>query len=294
MLDLFIDSSLLESIYNQKDKIIIINGDSLEVMKNMKEEVIDLVITSPPYSDQRKQDYGGVSTKKYIDYFMPFALEIKKKIKNSGNFLINIKEKTSGIERDTYVIELILEMRRHGWLWVEEYIWHKKNPYPGRRKYRLKDAFERILHFAKSENIILYFDNVREPLKLSTIKRAKTVKENEPIYISQTKSGFSFNRNKLKDMQTALPSNVLYLAAETKNVGHSAAFPVGLPDFFIRLFTKENDIVLDPFSGSGTTGIAALKNNRRVILIEKEERYYKLSIERIRDKFYYTLNNSIF
>ena len=82
----------------------------------------------------------------------------------------------------------------------------------------------------------------------------------------------------------AYPTNVLHLATECGNVNHSAAFPVTLPTWFIKLFTKEGDIVLDPFIGSGTTGVAAIDLNRYFIGAENNKEYYNVAVERINDE----------
>ncbi len=102
----------------------IVHGDSLTVLKQMPSEVIDLIVTSPPYADSRKNTYGGVHPDKYADWFLPIAAELKRVLKPQGTFILNIKEKVVNSERHPYVIELILEMRRQGWLWTKEFIWH--------------------------------------------------------------------------------------------------------------------------------------------------------------------------
>lgn len=88
-------------------------------------------MTSPPYADQRKNTYGGIHPDKYVEWFLPISSELKRVIKPTGSFILNIKERVVNGERHTYVLELILEMRKQGWLWTEEYLWHKKTPIQG-------------------------------------------------------------------------------------------------------------------------------------------------------------------
>ncbi|MDR2804758.1 MAG: site-specific DNA-methyltransferase, partial [Dysgonamonadaceae bacterium] len=107
-------------------------GDSKEQLKQVADNSIDLIVTSPPYADQRKNTYGGVHVDRYVEWFLPISEELFRVLKPTGTFILNIKEKVVGGERSTYVIELILEMRKQGWLWTEEFIWHKKNSYPGK------------------------------------------------------------------------------------------------------------------------------------------------------------------
>ena len=107
-------------------------GDSKEELKKLKTDSVDLIVTSPPYADQRKDTYGGVGHNHYVDWFLPISAELFRVLKPTGTFILNIKEKVVEGERSTYVMELILEMRKQGWLWTEEFIWHKKNSYPGK------------------------------------------------------------------------------------------------------------------------------------------------------------------
>ena len=142
----------------------IICGDCLNVLHTMPDESIDLIFTSPPYADNRKKTYQGVPTKQYVDWFLPISLELRRVLKQDGSFVLNIKERAENGERQTYVIELILGMRKQGWLWTEEYIWHKKNCYPGKWPNRFRDAWERLLQFNKQKKFKMYQDNVMVPM----------------------------------------------------------------------------------------------------------------------------------
>src|SRR4051812_49098330 len=108
----------------------ILQGDCRDVLKQISPESVDLIITSPPYADQRKATYGGIAPELYCEWFIERSLEFKRVLKKSGSFVLNIKERVVKGERHTYVLELILALRKQGWLWTEEYIWHKKNCYP--------------------------------------------------------------------------------------------------------------------------------------------------------------------
>ena len=110
----------------------IIHGDCEDVLKDLPDNSIDLIFTSPPYADQRLQTYGGVKPDEYVDWFLPKSEQFLRVLNPTGTFILNIKERVVNGERHTYVIELILEMRKQGWLWTEEFIWHKKNSYPGK------------------------------------------------------------------------------------------------------------------------------------------------------------------
>ena len=104
----------------------ILHGDCKNVLKSLDDNSVDLIFTSPPYADQRKKTYGGIHPDKYVDWFLPISQELLRVLKPDGTFILNIKEKVVNGERSTYVMELILEMKKQGWLWTEEFIWHKK------------------------------------------------------------------------------------------------------------------------------------------------------------------------
>ncbi len=92
-------------------------GDSKEQLKLLPNDSVDLIVTSPPYADQRKNVYGGIHPNEYVDWFLPIAEQLLRVLKPSGTFVLNIKEKAVNGERSVYVMELILEMRKQGWLW---------------------------------------------------------------------------------------------------------------------------------------------------------------------------------
>ena len=109
----------------------ILLGDSSDILKTFPDKSIDFIITSPPYADNRKSTYDGVPIDHYVEWFSPIGEQLHRILKPDGSFILNIKERAVNGERHTYVLELILEFKRLGWLWVEEYVWHKKNGVPG-------------------------------------------------------------------------------------------------------------------------------------------------------------------
>jgi site-specific DNA-methyltransferase (adenine-specific)/site-specific DNA-methyltransferase (cytosine-N4-specific) len=166
-------------------------------------------------------------------------------------------------------------MRKQGWLWTEEFIWHKKNCYPGKWPNRFRDAWERLLQFNKQKNFAMYQDEVMVPMGDWAKGRLKNLSETDKIRDnSKVGSGFGKNISNWLDRDKAYPANVLHLATECSNKNHSAAFPEELPEWFIKLFTKQGDIVLDPFMGSGTTNFVAQRMNRHSIGIEISPEYY--------------------
>lgn len=247
----------------------IIFGDCREQLIQFPSDHVDLIVTSPPYADQRTNTYGGISHDKYVDWFLPISEQLLRVLKPSGTFILNIKEKVVNGERSTYVMELILEMRKQGWLWTEEFIWHKKNCYPGKWPNRFRDAWERLLQFNKNRKFSMYQEEVMVPMGSWANSRLKNLSETDKTRDnSRVGSGFGKNISNWLERDKAYPTNVLHLATECSNKNHSAAFPEELPEWFIKLFTKENDVVLDPFMGSGTTLIVANRMRRNAIGID--------------------------
>lgn len=260
----------------------ILQGDCRDVLKTLPSNSVDLIITSPPYADSRSATYGGIKPDDYVKWFLPASLELLRVLRPTGTFILNIKEKVVAGERHTYVLELILEMRRQGWLWTEEFMWHKKNCYPGKWPNRFRDAWERLLQFNKQRHFNMYQEAVMVPMGEWAERRlknlSKTDQERDP---SKVGSGFGKRVANWLDRETAYPTNVLHMATETKNKNHSAVFPEPLPEWFIRLFTQEGDTVLDPFMGSGTVMRVAQRMSRNSIGIEIQQAYIDAAQEKL-------------
>ena len=263
----------------------ILHGNCEELLPSFPDGFVDLVVTSPPYADNRKKTYGGIPVSQYVDWFLPISEQIKRVLKPEGSFVLNIKERVVAGERHPYVLELILEMRKQGWLWTEEYVWHKKNCYPGKWPNRFRDAWERCLHFTKQRDFAMYQEAVRVPMGAWAQKRlAKLSSTDKKRDESRVLSGFGKRVANWVGKDWVYPTNVLHLATECSNRNHSATFPVALPEWFIRLLTEEGDLVLDPFMGSGTTAIACLNLGRHFVGIELQEKYFKQTLEAIRNR----------
>jgi DNA modification methylase len=260
-------------------------GDCKEVLQKIPDDSIDLIVTSPPYADSRKKTYGGIHPDRYVGWFLPRSKEFLRVLKPTGSFILNIKEKTVDGERHTYVIDLIKELKKQGWYWTEEYIWHKKNTHPGKWPNRFRDLWEHCFQFTKQKNFNMYQEAVMIPLGEWAKTRLNHLSENDKQRIDSTVgSGFGKNVSKWLGREKVYPGNVLHLSTECGNKNHSAAFPVALPAWFIKLFTKEGDIVLDPFAGSGTTGVACKQLNRKYVLIDTIKDYKKKAEERLQNE----------
>jgi DNA modification methylase len=258
-------------------------GDCLDVLAAWPAECVDLIVTSPPYADQRQDVYGGLHPDRYVEWFLPRAAELQRVLRPTGSFVLNIKERVVGGERHTYVLELILALRRQGWLWTEEYLWHKKNSHPGKWPNRFRDNWERLLHFTRQKQFKMFQDAVMVPVgewaqaRLKTLSATDRVRDN-----SRVGSGFGKNVSHWVGRRKVYPNNVLHLATECSNQGHAASFPLALPEWFVKLFTAPGDVVLDPFCGAGTTCLAAQSLGRRWVGIDSDDRFVTLARERLK------------
>ncbi|MFA5424364.1 MAG: site-specific DNA-methyltransferase [Phycisphaerae bacterium] len=261
----------------------IVCGDCERVVSQFPNDSIDLIVTSPPYADRRKNTYGGVSPDKYVEWFLPKSEQFLRILKPTGTFILNIKEKVVNSERHTYVIDLILSMRKQGWFWTEEFVWHKKNCYPGKWPNRFRDAWERCLQFNKQKKFKMFQNEVMVPTGDWAKARLRKLSDTDKIRDeSSVKSGFGKNISNWIGRDMVYPTNVLHLATECANKNHSATFPVALPEWFIKLFTEKHDVVLDPFVGSGTTAVVAKSLERSYIGIDQDEEYCKIAKSNLR------------
>lgn len=261
----------------------VIHGDSRVELAAFDEQV-DLIVTSPPYADARKKHYDGVHPDKYADWFMTFHESFYKALKPSGSLVINIKDKVVNGVRHRYVWKTIEVLCGQGWYAIDDYVWHKTNPMPGFWPNRLRDGWEYCFHLSKAKQPYFNSDAVRKPIGDWVSSRLLKLGQNDlSRHNSVNASGFGRDISKWVGKKTVLPSNVISKPLVGKNKGHPAVFPVDLPLFFIKLLCPENGLVVDPFAGSGTTGVAALSLGRDCVLIDNNDQYCREAIRRLRE-----------
>lgn len=225
----------------------LLSGDCRVILPEMPDESVNLIVTSPPYADSRKNVYGGVHPDEYSEWFLPISRELHRVLAKDGSFVLNIKEKVVDGQRHTYVLELILEMKKQGWLWTEEYMWHKKNCAPGKWPNRFRDSWERCLHFTREKSFKMNQEAVMVPTGDWAKSRLKNLSDTDQRRDnSRAGSGFGKNVSNWVGRDMAYPTNVLHLATECSNKWHAAAFPREVPAWFIKLFSDPGDLVLDP------------------------------------------------
>jgi site-specific DNA-methyltransferase (adenine-specific)/site-specific DNA-methyltransferase (cytosine-N4-specific) len=265
-----------------KLKIEIFCGDTRKILEEYPDGHFNLIVTSPPYADARKKHYDSIRPKEYPDFMLSFHNQLWRVLAEDGSFVLNIKDKVIDGVRDRFVWKTILALSEKGWRCADDYIWMKPNAMPGYWPNRLRDEWEYCFHMTKSKNFKMYQDAVRKPIGEWADKRlVKLTGKSAERHNSENNSGFGRDLRRWKNKDYVLPGNTISVPLVGKNMGHPAVFPVGLPAFFIRLFTKEGDSILDPFAGSGSTGIAAIELKRNVTLIDSKEEYYDLMKERL-------------
>ena len=265
----------------------IICGDCRKVLPELPDNSINLVLTSPPYANRRKDAYGGIPEKDYVQWFIPIAQEIYRVLSPTGSFFLNIKPHVTKGERSLYVFELVLALCNDvGFKLKDEFCW-VKNPFPGKLSGRFKNAFEPVYHFTKSPLNKITFHPLAcgTPTKPESIKRSYRKQCGAPA----NKSGMTgMNTQNIRHLPISRPSNVV-IANNVSNQfmlkqHHPATFPEQLCGFFILSFSNTGDIVLDPFVGSGTTCVVAKKLNRKCIGIDTVLSYCELANERLQQK----------
>lgn len=257
----------------------IIHDDSRQALRHMVEQV-DLIVTSPPYADARKKHYDSIHPDSFPGWFCTFHEPFYEVLRDDGSFILNIKDRVVDGTRHRFVWRTVMELEKLGWKSIDDYIWHKTNPMPGYWRTRLRDGWEYCFHLAKQTVPYISQEAVKVPIgdwaptRLANLNGKSAVRHN-----SENDSGFGRDLRKWVGKKTVLPSNVLSLPLVGFNRKHPAVFPVGLPSFFIKLLTRENAIILDPFAGSGTTGVAALSLGRNCILIDNNKEYCQQSYD---------------
>jgi site-specific DNA-methyltransferase (adenine-specific)/site-specific DNA-methyltransferase (cytosine-N4-specific) len=262
----------------------IIHGDS-RVELAAYEGQVDLIVTSPPYADARRNHYDSVHPDQFVEWFITFHEPFYKALKPAGSLIINIKDKVVDGVRHRYVWHMIEALCSRGWFSIDDYLWHKTNPMPGYWPTRFRDGWEYCFHLAKSKRPFIDQDAVRKPIGDWVDSRLRKLGENDlSRHNSANASGFGRDISKWVGQQTVLPTNVLSIALVGKNKGHPAVFPVDLPLFFIKLLCPQDGLVMDPFGGSGTTGIAALSLGRSCVLIDNNLTYCEEALRRLKDE----------
>lgn len=259
----------------------IYQGNSLDLLKQLSDNSVDLIITSPPYSDLKNYvNNKGIHPDEYVDWFLPFCKEIERVIKPTGSFILNINDKVNNGFRHPYVFDLISRLHKETNLkMVDRLFWNKMKSLPIRN--RFGDRVEFLFWFAKSENYYFDIDSMRTEYSEKSIKRMQNPLKRR---FARTENDDNLEyKNWKPNKKGALPTTLINISSETKRISnnHIAVYPTKLVEYFIKGSTKEGDLVLDPFSGTGTTALVAKNLKRNWIGFELEEEFIIESEKRI-------------
>ena len=264
-------------------------ADSLEFMRQMPDDSVDLVVTSPPYALHFKKEYGNADQNDYVSWVLPFATEIKRVIKPSGSFVLNIGgawQQGSPIRSLYHYRVLLALVDEVGFQLAQEFFWYNpaKMPAPAEwvnvRRIRVKDSVEYIYWLVKDPMAQADNRNVLQPYSNDMKRLIK-----RGIRETQRPSGHMIKTTFATDQGGSIPSNLIQCGNNESNSAyiknskiagnkiHPARFPAELPRFFIEFLTKPGELVLDPFAGSNTTGHVAESLRREWIGIELREDY---------------------
>jgi site-specific DNA-methyltransferase (cytosine-N4-specific) len=301
----------ISSIFNEKNSKILkksgffsdqgkmLVGDSLDVLAELDDDSIDLVVTSPPFALQRKKEYGNKEQYEYVEWLSQFGHLVFRKLKETGSLVLDLGGAyQKGIPvRSLYNLRVPLKFCDElGFFLAEEFFWYNPSKLPSpiewvnKRKIRVKDAVNTVWWFSKTEWPKANIKNVLMPYS----DRMKKLLENPDKYYKPKNrpSGHSITKTFSNDNGGAIPSNLLQISNSESNSlylrrckllniqGHPARFPEKLPEFFIKMLTDENDLVVDIFGGSNTTGFVAEKLNRKWLTIEQSLEYVASSVLR--------------
>lgn len=274
-------------------------GDCESIMKNFPAKSVDLVLTSPPYADQRNygNENSSISPDDYIKWFAPKAHQIFRILQENGSFILNINDKIVNGYQHLYVFELVIYLcKKVGFHLVRDYIWYNPATPPNvfsRGGFgRTKKSHEYCFWFSKGPEWTFNLDPIRKPYGKDMQKFLQGKgKGDRSANIRPSTHNFNcekvWTNNGGSDPGTVIEigntnsNDVFSKLCKERGIAHPARFPEKLAEFFILSGTAEGALVLDPFSGSGTTVVSAAKNRRRWIGIDANRDYCDLATARM-------------
>lgn len=262
-------------------------GDALDLLKQLDDESVSLVFTSPPFALQRQKEYGNRNEAEYVDWLIQFAALVKEKLRPDGSFVLDLGGAyLKGIPaRSLYPFRVLTRFcDQLGFVLAEDFYWFNPSKLPSpiewvnKRKLRAKDAVNTVWWFSKTA---WPKANITKVLAPYSERMKKLIADPAAFYTPKKRpSGHDIASAFGKDNAGAIPSNLLQIPNSESNgqylsgcaavgvSGHPARFPAKLPEFFIRYLTDPGDLVLDIFAGSNTTGAVAEREGRRWLAFE--------------------------
>ncbi len=245
-------------------------GDSLDFLKTLEAGSVDAVITSPPYAMQRAGAYPGIPDADYPWWTAKWFAHLRAALKPEGSVLVNIRENLKGGEISDYVHKTRLVLRMFDWIEAEELIWAKSCSPPFGSLHRPRRAWERLLWFSLSKNPFCDSLANGKPSSRIGISRAKPSRfHNKGVVDTKLRDG------------TARCTDVCFTPTDNSEYDHPAKYPAALAEWCIKMICPTGGVVLDPFMGSGSTGVACVQTGRRFIGCEIIPEYFAIAQKRI-------------
>lgn len=252
----------------------ILDGDCIDVMATLDAESVDAIITSPPYAEQRKSTYGGIPEAEYPAWTVAWMEQARRILTPDGSVVINISPHVSGGQLSDYVLRTRLALRSAGWAELEELIWHKTDAPPTGSRYRPRRSWESLLWYGKHGRA---FGNPkaagRPPLFPTT--RIASGRADRLGWTHSIAGGRT-----VPDI-ARVPNVIAMGKAKNSGVDHPAMYPPALAEWVAKLVCPQGGTILDPFNGSASTGVAAIRNGWNYIGIEAIPEYAEMSRRRL-------------
>lgn len=271
-------------------------GDSLELLEKLDDNSVNLIITSPPFALQRKKEYGNKDQSEYVEWFLQFAKLVREKLTEDGSFVVDFGgayEKGVPV-RSLYNFRVLIKLVDDlDFRLAEDFYWFNPSKLPSpiewvnKRKIRVKDSVNTVWWLSKSD---FPKSDVTKVLAPYSDRMKKLIKDPEKYYTAKDRpSGHNISKSFGKDNGGSIPPNLLTIAnsnanssyqklCKTMNIkSHPARFPPDLPEFFIKMLTDEDDLVIDIFGGSNTTGMVCESLKRKWMSFEQVPEYVAAS-----------------
>lgn len=270
------------TLYYQDEQVTLYHGDALDVASVIPSGAVNCIVTSPPYYGLR--DYGvdgqygtEPTVGEYVDTLVRLFRECRRVLANDGTFWLNLGDSYGPGKQFLMVpARVAIALQADGWVLRNDIVWHKTNALPESVKDRLARRHEHVYMFTKSAKYRFDLDPIREPHSPDTIARA-----NRSRITAYEPGGQIPNKRKetVPNARGKNPGDVWAISNTSFKGAHFATFPPEIPRRAILAGSKSGGTVLDPFSGSGTTGVVAKATGRRYIGIDINAEYLRLSLE---------------
>ena len=250
----------------------LIHGLFQEHAHRVPDQSVDLVLTSPPYGNQRKALYGGIAEAHYPEWTVEWMRLVKRVLRPTGSVAINVRPHVINGQISDYMLHTRLALRDDGWRECDEWIWHKPDAPPIGHPYRPRRNWESIHWFSLTPQP--YCD-----------PRANGQTSQRVGFYTRKGLGQQFHSNGEHVTGIARVSDVIltgiYEIDKSEWNTHPAQYPVPLAEQIIMILCPRDGLVLDPFIGSGTTAVAALRSQRHYVGFEKELEYVQIAERRV-------------